>query len=84
MWVRTGVCVRQTDTGETESQVSVVLGGLGQRSAPTWPQFLRLQHGVGVGMRLNNRGLSIFNILYHPAELSVMREFICVVQCGSH
>lgn len=77
---------RQTDTGGMESQVSVVLGGLGQRSAPTWPQVLYLQHGVGVGMRLNSRGLSMFNILYQhrPAELSVMMELVCVVQCGGH
>lgn len=57
------VSVRQTDTGGTESQVSVMLGVLGQGSASVWPQCLHLQHGIGVGRRLNSGGLSIFNVL---------------------
>lgn len=71
--------VRQTDTRGTGSRVSGVLGGVGPRSAPTRPRVLHLQHGVGARMRLNNRGLSIFNVLYHPAEPSGMMEFTCVV-----
>lgn len=76
---------RQTDTAGIESQVCHA-GRSWQGSASTWPQFLHLQHGVGVLLgphssraklgRLNSGGLSMLNILYRHrlAELSVMLE----------
>jgi len=49
------MCVRQTDTGGTESQLSALLGGLGQGSAPTRASLSFICNmGVRMGMRLNS------------------------------
>lgn len=54
-WAGRHVCVRQTDTAGTESQLSAPLGGPGQGPAPTQASLSFICHmGVWVGMRLNS------------------------------
>lgn len=67
--------------GECETERHWGCGGQNLRPQLCWevlgsewihgPQFLHLQHGLGVWRRLTSRGLPVFNILHQrcPAEM---------------